>query len=114
VHPNQAKLLGVEESRLVRSRLLPGVASLRVVVSHCEEVKRAPADYRVTAQRGPIAIDGLEHCRRPIFSFQFHPEAGGEFADHAGLPRAALDARQVADSERVLGAFRRFAAHPAD
>ena len=70
----------VEESTLDGSRLLPDESSLRVVVSHREEVKRAPDEYRVTASRGPVAIDGLEHRTRPVFSFQFHPEAGGEFA----------------------------------
>ena len=103
---DREKRVGVENSELSDNRLLPGWRTLRVVVSHREEVKQAPPDFRTIARRSPIEIDGLEHCRRPIFSFQFHPEAGEEFADHAGIERARLDQRLRGDSALLLGAFR--------
>jgi GMP synthase-like glutamine amidotransferase len=106
VHQNRRKLAGVDDSNLTGSRLLPGDDRLRVVVSHREEVKQPPEGYRVVARRGEIAVDGLEHEELPIYSFQFHPEAGGEFAARAGIDPGLLDERQRADSVRLLGAFR--------
>ena len=44
---------------------------------------------------------------RPVFSFQFHPEAGDEFAGRAGIEPALLDPRVRADSRRLLDAFQR-------
>jgi len=117
IAPDRAKRVGVEATALGDNRLMPDTRALRVVVSHREEVKRCPADYRVVARREPIEIDGLEHRARPVFSFQFHPEAGEEFAEHAGIARAALDDRLRADSRLLLGAFRDLVAQkkePAD
>ncbi len=73
-----------------------------------EEVKSKPEGYRIVSRRGAIAIDGLEHESRPVFSFQFHPEAGTEFAEYAGVAPEALDNRQRADSRLLLDAFRNF------
>jgi len=111
VHEERTKLVGVEESRITGSRLLPDRDALRVVVSHREEVKACPDGFDVVARRGRIAVDGIEHRERPVFSFQFHPEAGAEFASHAGIDAALLDERQRSDSYRLLDAFRRHAAH---
>ncbi|MCP3979563.1 MAG: hypothetical protein GY716_09570 [bacterium] len=104
---DRAKTVGVEQSRLEGGRLLPGAHDLRVVVSHREEVKELPAGYRVTAHRGPVEIDGLEHERLPLFSFQFHPEARDEFAERNGIAASEIDSRLREESERVLAAFRR-------
>jgi len=106
---DRSKLVGVEETRLEGSRLLPDADRLRVVVSHREEVKRCPAGFRVVAHRRPIAIDGIEHPTLPLFGFQFHPEASTEFAAYAGIDPSLLDRRQREDSQRLLAAFRRLA-----
>jgi GMP synthase-like glutamine amidotransferase len=105
VDEHRTKVLGVAESHLAGGRLLPGEPVLRVVVSHREEVKRAPAEYRVTARRNHAPIDGLEHRALPIFSFQFHPEAREEFAGRAGIAPELLDDRLRRDSRRVIDAF---------
>jgi GMP synthase-like glutamine amidotransferase len=99
------KILGVEQTRLAGGRLLPGEHALRVVVSHREEVKQAPPDYRVTARRDRSPIDGLEHRSLPVFSFQFHPEAREEFARRAGLAAGLIDDHLREDGRRVLAAF---------
>lgn len=105
VAADRAKLVGVARSNLSGGRLLPGDHELSVVVSHREEVKRKPPGFRVCASRGAIAIDGLEHERLPLFSFQFHPEARDEFAAHAGIPVDQIDARIHDDGRRLLRAF---------
>lgn len=100
------KRLGIETSRLLGGRLLPDDEELRVVVSHREHVASTPSGYRRTATRPGCAIDGLEHDRLPIYAFQFHPEAREEFMRGAGIDERLLDDRVVADSRRLLAAFR--------
>jgi GMP synthase-like glutamine amidotransferase len=107
VRGDRAKLLGVAETRIAASRLLDGPRTLRVLVSHREEVKRCPEGYRVVAERDGVALDGLEHASLPVFSFQFHPEAREQFAERQGLDPDLLDARLRADSRRLLEAFQR-------
>lgn len=101
------KDFGLRETRLEGGSLLPGRHDLRVVVSHREAVETLPRGYRVTARRPDVPIDGLEHDRLPVFTFQFHPEARREFVARRGLDPAAIDDRVVADSDRLLDAFRR-------
>jgi GMP synthase-like glutamine amidotransferase len=106
LHPGGAKEIGVRESRLEDSELLPGDRRLEVVVSHREEIKTVPPDYRVVARREGVDVDGLEHERLPVFTFQFHPEARGEFFEQQGIPPDGLGARVVEDGDRLLAAFR--------
>ena len=112
VSSDHTKLSGVETTVIEGSRLLPGRAELRVVVSHREEVKTCPHRFRVVAQRGPIAIDGLEHGTLPIYSFQFHPEAREEFARHAGIAESSIDGAVRRDNRALLDAFRRKVGQP--
>jgi GMP synthase-like glutamine amidotransferase len=107
--PEQDKQVTVETTRLEGARLLPGRHDLRVAVSHNEEVKRLPPGYQAIASRGAVAIDGMQHQTLPLFSFQFHPEAGEDFARTSGIDAAAMDSRQREDSDRLLRAFRAFA-----
>jgi GMP synthase-like glutamine amidotransferase len=100
------KLLGAEETRFEGSRLLPGTHRLRVLVSHREVVDVLPAGYRVVARRREVAADAFEHEELPVYGVQFHPEARDEFAGRRGLDPSIIDARLVADSDRVLAAFR--------
>ena len=103
--PSREKRVGVEFTELRDSRLLPEDVQLRVVVSHREAVVETPTGYRVTASRPGVPIDGLEHERMPIFSYQFHPEAREEFAAHSGIAETEIDERLRIDSRRVLDAF---------
>ena len=104
--PDRTKRLGVESSRLEGGRLLPGRHTLRVVVSHREEVSGLPDGFLRVARRPGVAVDGMEHAEFPVYSFQFHPEAGAEFAGHVGLDPVEIDERVRADSRKLLGAFR--------
>ncbi|MBI5535681.1 MAG: hypothetical protein HY898_23320 [Deltaproteobacteria bacterium] len=109
VREDRAKLLGVADTRLESCRLLPN-ASLRVVISHAEEVKSLPAGFHKASDRSPVLFDGIEHDRLPIFSFQFHPEAGVDFLAKRGVQVSVADAARLdEDSERLLGAFRTLA-----
>ncbi len=109
LHADGRKEVGVSTTVVEGSRLLPGRRELRVVVSHCELVRRPPPGWRVVAHRDLVAVDGLEHPTLPVFGFQFHPEARQELALRRGLDPALVDARVHADGDAVLDAFARFA-----
>jgi GMP synthase (glutamine-hydrolysing) len=105
VRPDHTKLIGTADSRIEHSRLL-GPCTLRVVISHCEEVKELPAGFHPCSRRSGVCFDGLEHDRLPIFSFQFHPEAGEDFLRRRGVQVSAEEAAMLRDdSRRLLGAF---------
>ncbi len=106
VHADGHKEAGYRETIVEGSRLLPGEHRLRVVVSHFEQVVDAPEGYRAIAHREGIPIDGLEHERLPIFSFQFHPEGREDFARKCSLDPAGIDDRLRADCGKLLAAFR--------
>jgi GMP synthase (glutamine-hydrolysing) len=103
----RTKNAGVETTRITGGSLLPVGGELRVIVSHRERVAAAPAGYSVVASRPAALVDGLEHERLPVFTFQFHPEAREEFALRADIDPALVDARVREDGRRVLEAFRR-------
>lgn len=105
VREDRSKIVGVSSSIIDGSRLVPDRRSLRVVVSHREEVKQAPAGFHVVARRDACTIDGLEHETLPLFSFQFHPEARVAFAQHCGFDPALVDAQLRQDCELLLGGF---------
>jgi len=102
----KTKRLGVETTRLNRSRLLPDADELRVVVSHREIVRNVPKGFCGVATREGVVVDGLEHDSRPLYSFQFHPEARDEFARRTGMAEEQIDDRLRVDSDGLLDAFR--------
>ncbi len=106
--PDGEVVRGVVTTEFRGGRLLPGRQSLTVVASHREAVQTAPRGYSVTASRPWSPADALEHDEWPVFTVQFHPEAGDEF-----LRRRGVDPRGVApgfndDGRRILQAFRQF------
>jgi GMP synthase-like glutamine amidotransferase len=105
VRPDRGKTLGVDEVAVRGSRLYDD-SSLHVVFSHREEVRVAPPDYRTVAWRKPGVLDGLEHARLPVFTYQFHPEARDEFAVRAGIDPRDIDADVIDGTRRLLSAFR--------
>ncbi|HLA13038.1 MAG TPA: gamma-glutamyl-gamma-aminobutyrate hydrolase family protein [Pyrinomonadaceae bacterium] len=42
--------------------------------SHCDEVKELPPGFKRTAWNDTCAIQAMQHCERPLFGVQFHPE----------------------------------------
>ena len=107
LHVDRRKRLGIEETfHSSESRLVPsGKAS--VLVSHREIVTRPPADFVTVACRDGVSHDALEHPALPLFSVQYHPEAGGDFAAHAALTEADLAEGVRPHGDALLMAFMR-------
>jgi GMP synthase (glutamine-hydrolysing) len=59
--------------------LFAGLASrLTVWHSHYDEVKALPDGFKATASNSSGAIQAMQHCERPLFGVQFHPELFNE------------------------------------
>jgi len=114
VTPDRRKVVGVHSVEVRASRLVDGATTLRVVFSHREAVHVAAQGYRVVAARTPGALDGLEHADLPVFTYQFHPEARGEFAVRAGIDPREIDAPLIDGTRRWLAAFRAIVVRNAD
>ena len=88
VSPSHDKLTGLRRISLQPGNH-PGSGTVStsgdVVISHREEVKNCPSDFYVLASSPNIAIDGLAHKSKPIYSFQFHPEATEAFLQNQGI-----------------------------
>ena len=108
IHTDGSEERGVQTTRFSGSRLAPD-GPMRVVASHGEEVRRAPAGFRVTASRERVAIDALEHETLPVYAVQFHPEARGEFLSKRGMAPGPEDAKAFEEQASYLAAFRRAA-----
>lgn len=97
---------GIQESRFIDCRLVPGGGTLRVVASHGEEAKSVPAGYRAVARRGAVAVDALEHESLPVFGVQFHPEAGASFLRKRSIQEDPRESRAFEEQTRLLARFR--------
>lgn len=109
LRPDRSSEMGMKTTTFDGSRLVPGRRVLHVVASHNEEVKSAPAGYRVVARREGVELDGLEHETLPFFGFQFHPEARAGFLETRALARSASYAAMVVETEMLLDAFKKLA-----
>ncbi len=106
--PDGDVVCGVVTTESSGGRLLPGRQSLVVVASHREAVQTPPPGYSVTASRPWSPADALEHGEWPVFTVQFHPEAGEEFLRRRGVDPRSAPPRFDEDGRRILQAFRQF------
>jgi GMP synthase (glutamine-hydrolysing) len=109
VHLDGREERGIQKSRFVDCRLLPGGGPLYVVASHSEEIKSLPPGLHTVSRRDSVTIDALEHVVLPIFGVQFHPEARAAFLRVRKIPMDPREALAFDDQERILARFREYA-----
>lgn len=83
---DQTKHVGLRRIRLApnplwRDQALEG----KVAVSHCEEVKVVPPELKVVGESPEVKVEALAHGKKPIWSFQSHPEATTSFFKNRGM-----------------------------
>lgn len=83
--PDRKKYVGAREIHFEADALWGKAMRGKICVSHNEVVTRAPDDMHVIGKSDDVAIDALRHKTLPIWSFQSHPEAGGNFLSNRGL-----------------------------
>ncbi|MCA9524656.1 MAG: gamma-glutamyl-gamma-aminobutyrate hydrolase family protein [Myxococcales bacterium] len=105
LRPDQSKLVAIEESRIVASRLFDQPATLQVICSHREVVTEVPAGFVRVGSRRDVPNDVFEHEHLPIVTAQFHPEARATFLQRAGLDASRLSPTLLSDSRRFLRGF---------
>lgn len=79
-----------------------------LLVSHNELVSEVPKDFKEIARSDKFAADALQHKNLPIFSFQPHPEAIGEFVRTRNIGHVPLERLQFGHS--LVQNFLNFAA----
>lgn len=79
------KQQGLRHINFTDSRLWGKAQDGSLVVSHREEVKSIPADWRVVGTSDGAAVEAMEHLHFPQWTFQAHPEATPQFLSHQEL-----------------------------
>lgn len=89
--PDRSKRQGFYSIELTQSRLWPA-ATGQIFVSHREFVTHCPPGFRTMASSSEVPIEGLEHERLPLWTFQSHPEATTSFLSNVGFTTSADNA----------------------
>jgi GMP synthase (glutamine-hydrolysing) len=91
--PERVKIKGARQIEILPNDCFPaGVRPLNV--THAQAVTSLPPDFALLARSDTIAIDGMRHRSKPVYSFQAHPESTEIFLKEHGMlepaTRAAL------------------------
>lgn len=82
--PDQRKLRGVRRCNVNLARM-QCQGAFDLVVTHNQIVTNVPSEFDIAATSSEVAIDGLQHKTKPIFSLQSHPEATIHFLKSRGM-----------------------------
>ena len=82
---DHTKLKGLRSISFEKN-LFNQAGELSLVVSHREVVTKAPQGFDVWASSREVAIDGLVHRSKPIWTLQSHPEADRQFMVNQDIP----------------------------
>jgi len=75
---SREKLKGVRTVSM-RKNALFDAGDHDVIVTHAEMVTRVPDDFSIIATSNIVTVEGIAHKRKPVYGFQFHPEATQQF-----------------------------------
>jgi GMP synthase (glutamine-hydrolysing) len=80
-----------------------------VIVTHAEMLTEIPAEFSLLATSDQVSIEGIYHAKKPVFGFQFHPEATRVFlAGHDMLNETTESS--LSDGQKILSQFVHMAA----
>lgn len=103
VQGSKEKLKGVRRIRVLNN----GVWSRgerSVIVTHAEMLTEIPAEFSLLATSDQVPIEGIYHTTKPVFGFQFHPEATRVFlASHDMLNETTESS--LSDGQKILAQF---------
>lgn len=108
VNESKEKLKGVRSVRVLDNPLwISGPRD--VIVTHAEMLTEIPSEFALLATSDQVAIEGIHHKTKPIFGFQFHPEATRVFlAGHEMLNEKTESS--LKDGQQILSQFVHMAA----
>lgn len=75
---SREKLKGVRTISVMKNALFDD-GDHDVIVTHSEMVTQVPEDFSIIATSSVVRVEGIAHKRKPVYGFQFHPEATQQF-----------------------------------
>jgi len=113
LHPDRTKEKGIRTVRLAADPLWGEAREVPLLVSHRETVVRVPPDAEVVGRSETCAVEALAWTKRPLWSFQSHPEATVAFAANNAVPLSEADATVLAEGQALVDRFLESAGYPA-
>ena len=108
VQPSKEKLKGVRRVNFLEHEIWPS-GEREVIVTHAEMITEIPTEFMLLATSDQVPIEGLCHKTKPVFGFQFHPEATRVFlAGHDML--SDITESSLRDGHEILARFVHMAA----
>lgn len=103
VQSSKEKLKGVRRISFLRNGVWTS-GEHSVIVTHAEMLQEIPAEFSLLATSEQVPIEGIYHTTKPVFGFQFHPEATRVFlAGHDMLNETTESS--LSDGQKILAQF---------
>jgi len=103
VRETREKLKGRRVIKMLENPICPA-GERSVIVTHAEIITDVPAGFKVIATSDDVEFEGIAHEKKPIYSFQFHPEATAVFlAGHEML--SEITRTSLSDGHEILRGF---------
>jgi len=108
VQASKEKLKGVRRVKIMGNHVWD--TSVRsVIVTHAEMLTEIPAEFSLLATSDQVPIEGIYHKKKPVFGFQFHPEATRVFLKGHDMHNEITES-SLSDGHEILARFVHMAA----
>ena len=101
---NRIQKKGVRKVQMYENNLLIPPTKNFLIYSHKEGVTKCPVEFNISASSEMVAIEGMVHKNRPIWTFQTHIEASKIFAKRTGVT-SKLFKKTKSYSNAILKSF---------
>jgi GMP synthase-like glutamine amidotransferase len=108
VQTSKEKLKGMRRVKILDNPVW-ATSDRSVIVTHAEMLTEIPAEFSLLATSDQVPIEGIYHMKKPVFGFQFHPEATQVFLAGHDMHNEMTES-SLSDGHEILARFVHMAA----